>query len=320
MADISIYDLDSLLETPADGDMFLIVDVSESTSDKTKKVTYSYIRAGLQAYSAVLDNLTDDLPSITGLVYWTGATNTPSQITVDDTLELTGTTLGLNHLGLEDLVLPPSDRLLAVGTGGAKYFTAGTGISFGASSIGISLSAGAGIAVDGNAISLNYLGLQNLSSLPGADRILFWDDSAGAMKWLSLGATSGLVISSTTLERAVEPVSMTVRAVSSGVVVEAGETYWTVPTELDGATLKSLNMAFLSASGSATVTVTRALKASPTVFGAIGSVSVSSNYSSYHTSGSSVSATVNAGDRIKMAYGTISGDPEGLDVYLGFEV
>jgi hypothetical protein len=45
-------------------------------------------------------------------------------------------------------------------------------------------------------ISLSHLGIQNLTD-PNADRILFWDDSAGATAWLTLG--TNLSISGTTI-------------------------------------------------------------------------------------------------------------------------
>ena len=48
------------------------------------------------------------------------------------------------------------------------------------------------------AIETEYrrMGLQNLAD-PNADRVLFWDDSAGALKWLTLG--TGLTITDTTV-------------------------------------------------------------------------------------------------------------------------
>jgi len=45
-------------------------------------------------------------------------------------------------------------------------------------------------------LNVDILGIQNLSD-PNADRIAFWDDSAGSFQWLSLG--TNLSISSTTL-------------------------------------------------------------------------------------------------------------------------
>ena len=49
-------------------------------------------------------------------------------------------------------------------------------------------------------ISLSHLGLESLTD-PNDDRIFFWDDSAGAAKWLDIGA--GLSISGTTLSNTI---------------------------------------------------------------------------------------------------------------------
>ena len=55
----------------------------------------------------------------------------------------------------------------------------------------VSISAGTGLTGGGTleanrTISLSFLGLQDLVD-PNADRVLFWDDSAGALKWLKIG-------------------------------------------------------------------------------------------------------------------------------------
>lgn len=64
-----------------------------------------------------------------------------------------------------------------------------------AAGTGIGVSNGDGVS--GNpTVSLSHLGIQNLTD-PNADRILFWDDSAGAVDWLTAG--SGLSISGTTI-------------------------------------------------------------------------------------------------------------------------
>ena len=57
-------------------------------------------------------------------------------------------------------------------------------------------SAGTGLALSSTTFSLSHLGLEALSD-PNADRIFFWDDSAGAAKFLTLG--TGLSITGTTL-------------------------------------------------------------------------------------------------------------------------
>ncbi len=64
-----------------------------------------------------------------------------------------------------------------------------------------SLTAGTGISVSGTfatsvTVGLSHLGFQSLTD-PNADRIAFWDDSAGAFAWLA--PDSSLSISSTTI-------------------------------------------------------------------------------------------------------------------------
>jgi len=56
----------------------------------------------------------------------------------------------------------------------------------------------AGGATSGSAtVSLSHLGIESLSD-PNADRIVFWDDSAGASQWLSAG--TGLTITATSID------------------------------------------------------------------------------------------------------------------------
>ena len=57
-------------------------------------------------------------------------------------------------------------------------------------------SAGTGLGLSSTTFSLSHLGLEDLSD-PNADRIFFWDDSAGAAKFLTLG--TGLSITGTEL-------------------------------------------------------------------------------------------------------------------------
>lgn len=53
-----------------------------------------------------------------------------------------------------------------------------------------------GLAMSANALSLSHLGLQSLTD-PGADRIMFWDESDNALKWLTV--STGLNITTTNL-------------------------------------------------------------------------------------------------------------------------
>jgi hypothetical protein len=90
-----------------------------------------------------------------------------------------------------------SNDILNVGTIAATTLTVG-----GADPVleTASLTAGTGISVSGTfatgiTVGFAYLGINSLTD-PNADRIMFWDDSAGAMAWLTV---SGLSISGTTL-------------------------------------------------------------------------------------------------------------------------
>lgn len=67
-----------------------------------------------------------------------------------------------------------------------------------------SISAGTGISVSNGSggdatVSLSHLGIQSLTD-PNADRILFWDDSAGVTAWLTASAATGISISGTSLQ------------------------------------------------------------------------------------------------------------------------
>lgn len=88
-----------------------------------------------------------------------------------------------------------------------RVLTAGTGIGF--------TDAGAGSTLT---VALSHLGIQSLTD-PNADRIMFWDDSAGAMAWLDLG--SYLSISGTTLATtsAVAKLDVEDQALTGGVIV-----------------------------------------------------------------------------------------------------
>lgn len=61
------------------------------------------------------------------------------------------------------------------------------------------LTQGTGISITGTAgegwsptVALSHLGIQSLTD-PNEDRIMFWDDSAGAMKWLTLGTNLSIL-------------------------------------------------------------------------------------------------------------------------------
>lgn len=71
-----------------------------------------------------------------------------------------------------------------------------TGTSDLSADVTLAVGAGVGIAVNADDVALSHLGLEALTD-PAADRIAFWDDSAGAFDWLTVG--TGLDITGTTL-------------------------------------------------------------------------------------------------------------------------
>ena len=77
--------------------------------------------------------------------------------------------------------------------------TAGAGLTGGGTITAtrtLTVGAGTGIAVNANDVALSHLGIESLTD-PDADRILFWDDSAGAVKFLAAG--TNLTITDTTI-------------------------------------------------------------------------------------------------------------------------
>jgi len=55
------------------------------------------------------------------------------------------------------------------------------------------LTVSTGLALSDTSLALSHLGLQSLTD-PGADRVLFWDDSAGALKWLTVDGIVGTAL------------------------------------------------------------------------------------------------------------------------------
>ena len=106
-------------------------------------------------------------------------------------------TEGSNKYYTDERVDDRSNSLLQDGTNISLTYddSAGT-LTVAATDTNTTYSAGTGLALSSTTFSLSHLGLQSLSD-PNADRIAFWDDSAGAFAWLTIG--SNLTVSGTTL-------------------------------------------------------------------------------------------------------------------------
>ena len=106
-----------------------------------------------------------------------------------------------NATKIDSITVDTYGRVTAVATGAVgdiQGVTAGSGLTGGGSSgtVTLNVGAGTGISVAADTVSLSHLGLESLAD-PNADRVAFWDDSAGAFQWLTMG--SNLSISGTTL-------------------------------------------------------------------------------------------------------------------------
>ena len=89
--------------------------------------------------------------------------------------------------------------------GDIRSVTAGAGLTqTGTRDITINVGQGTGIRVNTDDVQLYHLGLEDLTD-PGADRIFFWDDSAGASKFLEASTATGIRITTTSLELASIP-------------------------------------------------------------------------------------------------------------------
>jgi len=141
-------------------------------------------------------------------------TGAVGEISVDTTLD---------HIRVHDGSTAGGHRLALyseLNTGDITAVVAGTGLTGGATS---------GSAT----VSLSHLGIESLSD-PNADRIVFWDDSAGASQWLTAG--TGLSISGTTI--AVGTLNQDTTGTADNITVSANNsTNETVyPIFVDGAT------------------------------------------------------------------------------------
>lgn len=135
----------------------------------------------------------------------------------------------------------PGDGQIYFNTGdGQMYYYNGTSwqsMSGDITSVSITGAAGKGISIvesttsDGEysaTIELNKFGIEDLADAgPGADRILFWDQSAGSAQWLSTDATSGLLLSGTSLSLSAIPNSSltnnSVTVVAGAGLIDGGE-------------------------------------------------------------------------------------------------
>lgn len=149
-------------------------------SSTAASVAYAGI-TGLPAYITSLGLLVD--PNADRLIFWDDSAGNIAQATISTGLNMTGTTLTFNHLGIQALVDPNADRILFWddSAGSSQWLSVGTGLS-----------------ITGTTLSLGT-SLSSLGALtdPNVDALVFWDDSAG--NYANLAPTGHLAITGTNI-------------------------------------------------------------------------------------------------------------------------
>ncbi len=194
------------LTTAAADDIIPIIDVSEaSDANKNKKITTANLRKNITnaelaggITAAKIAGISSD-PNADRIVFWDDSATSLAYLAPSTGLQVTDTSITTKdseivHDNLSGFVANEHINHSDV------TITAGAGLT------------GGGTIAANRTIALSHLGIQSLTD-PGADRIAFWDDSAGAMKWLTAG--SGLQISATTISAGISATDIADGAIDS---------------------------------------------------------------------------------------------------------
>ena len=170
------------------------VEVSTKSTNVTTSNITNLTASGTITANAFAGALTGNVTgNVTGNT--SGSAGTVTSLSGHDTDDLSEGSSNLYHTSerVDDRI----NALLQAGSNiSLSYDDANNQLTITGTDTNTTYSAGTGLALSSTTFSLSHLGLQSLSD-PNADRIAFWDDSAGAFAWLSLG--TGLSLSGTTL-------------------------------------------------------------------------------------------------------------------------
>lgn len=171
---------------------------------------------------------------------------------------------------------------ISIGQGGTGQTTASAAVTaLGAVPTTRTITAGAGLTGGGDlsanrALAVSLLGIETLTD-PGADRLMFWDDSAGEVEWLAPG--TGLSVSGTTLNTAIHTAGTGILNSSGTISVDR--------TGTDGAQVGYLDIPFNTQNGTYSLVITDRGK------------------TIYHTSGSAHTYTVPTNTSVAFPVGTV---------------
>lgn len=123
---------------------------------------------GVPTFVTSLGLLTD--PNADRIVFWDDSASNLAHLTVSTGLTISGTSLSVSILGLQNLADPNADRILFWddSSGFATFLTVGSGLAI------------TGTTLDLSGSLASFAGLSD----PNADRIVFWDDSAATHVYL----------------------------------------------------------------------------------------------------------------------------------------
>lgn len=142
-------------------------------------------------------------PGADRVMFWDDSAGATTWLTVGTGLAITDTTLAVSGAGTGDVIGPAESvdgeiALYDSTTGKLLKRATTTGLLKGTSGVLSAASAGTDYyAPSGTDVALADGGTGASLSDPNADRIMFWDDSAGEVTWLEVGA--GISISGTTI-------------------------------------------------------------------------------------------------------------------------